>query len=62
MIPLEERHLLDPSSFEIETAEVLDAAGNVIRYRFLGLRRNRGVSPAAFHFEPPPGTEIIDAR
>lgn len=53
---------LEPQSFGIEGAEVLDTAGNLIRYRFSGMRRNRGVSEARFHFEPPPGVEIIDAQ
>ncbi len=52
---------LDPSSFAIEAAEVADGAGNVIRYRFHELRRNRGVREETFHFQPPPGTEIIEA-
>ncbi|HKQ59870.1 MAG TPA: outer membrane lipoprotein carrier protein LolA [Candidatus Polarisedimenticolaceae bacterium] len=45
----------------IEGAEVVDAAGNVIEYRFRGLRRNRGLPAALFRFEPPPGTEILGA-
>lgn len=51
-----------PPAFAIESAEVLDAAGNVIEYRFSGIRRNRGVPASAFRFEPPPGTEIIDSE
>ena len=52
---------LDPSSFAILAAEVSDGAGNVIRYRFFDQRRNRGVREEAFHFQPPPGTEIVEA-
>lgn len=48
--------------FAIEEAQVLDRAGNRMRYRFSGLRRNRGLSPSLFDFNPPPGTEIIDRR
>jgi outer membrane lipoprotein carrier protein len=50
---------LRPPRFAIDEVEVLDAAGNRMRYRFLDLRRNRGVPPSVFHFEPPPGTEIV---
>lgn len=48
-----------PPKFAIERIEVLDAAGNRTLYRFRDLRRNRGLPPATFHFEPPPGTEIM---
>jgi outer membrane lipoprotein-sorting protein len=41
---------------------VLDAAGNVVEYRFDDLRRNRGIRVEAFRFEPPKGTEIIDSE
>jgi outer membrane lipoprotein carrier protein len=45
--------------FAIEAAEVLDGAGNLMQYRFIELRRNSGISKAVFHFEPPPGTEVL---
>jgi outer membrane lipoprotein carrier protein len=50
---------LRPPEFAIEAADVLDAAGNLMQYRFVDLRRNEGVSESVFHFEPPPGTEIV---
>jgi len=53
------RVTLDRPGFELRAAEVLDGAGNRMRYRFQDLRRNRGVPDTAFHFEPPPGTEIV---
>lgn len=53
---------LRPASFAIEEAEVLDSAGNHVRYRFTGIRRNRGLSPGVFELVPPPGTEILDER
>jgi outer membrane lipoprotein-sorting protein len=53
---------LRPPQFAIEEVEVLDRAGNRMRYRFSDLRRNRGVEAALFDFEPPPGTEIIERR
>ena len=50
---------LRPPRFAIDEVEVLDAAGNRMHYRFLDLRRNRGISASVFGFEPPPGTEIV---
>ena len=50
---------LRPPRFAIDAVEVLDAAGNRMQYRFFDLKRNRGLPKSAFHFEPPPGTEII---
>ena len=48
-----------PPQFSIAAAEILDAAGNRIEYRFSRLRRNQGISAQRFEFEPPPGVEII---
>jgi len=50
--------LLEPG-FSIGEVEVLDRAGNLMRYRLFDLRRNAGLSDHAFHFEPPPGTEVV---
>jgi outer membrane lipoprotein carrier protein len=50
---------LRPPEFAIEAADVLDAAGNLMQYRFADLRRNAGLSESLFHFEPPPGTELV---
>ena len=52
---------LRAKGFAIQSVLVRDAAGNQIEYRFSGLRRNRGLPDGVFDFEPPPGTEIIDA-
>ena len=49
-----------PEDGSIVGAEVLDGAGNRMRYRFSAMRRNAGVSPSVFRFVPPKGTEIID--
>jgi len=49
-----------PPEFGIEAAEVLDGLGNRTQFHFKSQRRNRGVSERLFHFEPPPGTEIVD--
>jgi outer membrane lipoprotein carrier protein len=45
--------------YALEEVEVLDLAGNRMRYRFFEIERNTGLPPAAFRFEPPPGTEIL---
>ncbi len=50
---------LRPPHFAIDTVEVLDAAGNRMQYRFFDMQRNRGLPISVFHFEPPPGTEIV---
>jgi outer membrane lipoprotein-sorting protein len=52
---------LDPGSFAIVEAEVLDEAGNRMRFEFRELRRNRGLADGLFVLVPPPGTEIIQA-
>jgi outer membrane lipoprotein carrier protein len=50
---------VDPRDGAVQSVEVLDAAGNRMRYEFSGLRRNAGVPPEIFEFEPPPGTEVV---
>jgi outer membrane lipoprotein carrier protein len=50
---------LSRTEFAIESADVLDAAGNRMVYRFSDLRRNRGLPQGIFLFEPPPGTSIL---
>ncbi|MCP3980991.1 MAG: outer membrane lipoprotein carrier protein LolA [bacterium] len=49
---------LRPPQFGIETVEVLDSGGNRMIYRFTKLKRNRGIAPERFTFEPPPGTLV----
>lgn len=43
----------------IQSADVLDSAGNRQEFRFLDLRRNTGLAGSPFEFEPPEGTEIL---
>lgn len=52
--------VLDGRRFEIVRAEVLDAAGNHMAYRFGDWQRNAPIPPGLFAFEPPPGTEVVD--
>jgi outer membrane lipoprotein carrier protein len=51
---------LRPPEHSIEGAEVLDGMGNRTSYRFRGVRRNRGLEPSLFRFEPPAGTAIVE--
>lgn len=48
--------------FSIEAAEVLDAAGNRMLYRFSKLRRNKGIPDEMFRFEAPEGTTILGSH
>jgi outer membrane lipoprotein carrier protein len=53
---------LRQEDFSIEAAEVLDAAGNRMLYRFSKLRRNKGVPDGMFRFEAPDGTTILGSH
>lgn len=50
---------LRKSDFAVLEAEVHDAAGNRMLYRFSNLRRNRGLPDALFRFDPPEGTAVV---
>ena len=50
---------IDPAQYAIRSAEVVDVLGNRMLYRFERLKRNRGVRPELFRFEPPPDAEIV---
>ena len=50
---------LRPPEFGIDAVELLDAAGNRVRYEFFEVRRNVGLPARIFEFEAPPGTEIV---
>jgi outer membrane lipoprotein carrier protein len=50
---------LQTPGFSIEAAEVLDAAGNRIYYRFFDVRRNHGLDDGLFRFEPPEGVLVL---
>ena len=53
---------LRQGDFSIEAAEVLDAAGNRMLYRFSKLRRNKGVPDGMFRFEAPGGTTVLGSH
>jgi outer membrane lipoprotein carrier protein len=48
-----------PPDYGIVAIEVLDAAGNRMRYEFSRIRRNEELAPGIFDFEPPEGTEVV---
>ncbi len=49
---------LRPPAFALESADVLDAAGNRMEYGFSSVQRNGRLPKGVFAFEAPPGTEI----
>ena len=51
--------LLRPPEFSIEAAEVLDATGNRITYRFTGMERNGDLPEGLFRLDPPEGTLVM---
>ncbi len=55
----EEVTLFLSRKYRLKAAEVLDAAGNRMLYRFRDLKRNEGIPDAIFAFRPPEGTEIL---
>jgi outer membrane lipoprotein carrier protein len=55
------RLTVDARSFDIVGAEISDPVGNVTRLRFSELRRNTGLHDDDFHFEVPPGVDVIEA-
>lgn len=52
---------VDPQTYDIVGAEIVDPVGNITRLRFSNLRRNTGVDDAEFRFEVPPGVDVIEA-
>jgi outer membrane lipoprotein carrier protein len=52
---------VDAHTYDIVAAEIVDPVGNTTRLRFSALRRNVGLNDAEFHFDVPPGVDVIDA-
>lgn len=50
---------VNKKTFYILQADVFDDLGNVTRTRFEEIRTNQGLSDSLFHFNIPPGTEVI---
>jgi outer membrane lipoprotein carrier protein len=55
------RLTVDPQSYDIIGAEIVDPVGNITRLRFADLRRNTGIEDAQFRFEVPAGVDVIEA-
>lgn len=53
--------LVDADSYDIVGADVTDPIGNVTKLQFSDLRRNVGLADDAFHFEVPPGVDVVEA-
>jgi len=51
--------VLRATDFAVHEAEVQDAAGNRMLYRFSDLRRNKGLPDGLFRFDPPEGTVVV---
>jgi outer membrane lipoprotein carrier protein len=51
---------VDQKQYFITRLEVVDQFGSVTTLSFSGIELNPAVSPALFHFTPPPGTEILE--
>src|SRR5690606_35543702 len=52
---------VDPKSWDIRAATIVDALGNRTEVRLSGLERNQGLDRSLFVFERPPGTDVIEA-
>jgi outer membrane lipoprotein carrier protein len=52
---------VDRTSYDIVGAEVTDPIGNITKLQFSDLHRNVGLSDDAFHFEAPPGVDVVEA-
>jgi outer membrane lipoprotein carrier protein len=52
---------VEKGSYDIVGAEVRDPLGNVTRLQFSKLERNSGLPDSYFHFEVPPGVDVIEA-
>ncbi|MFM8409540.1 MAG: outer membrane lipoprotein chaperone LolA [Alphaproteobacteria bacterium] len=52
---------LDPVTFDIRAAIIRDPIGNTTRVVLRDLIRNQPLDPALFRFEPPAGTDVIEA-
>ena len=52
---------VDAQSYEIVSAEVVDAVGNVTHLSFSEQRRNSGLPDSEFRFEVPAGVDVVEA-
>ena len=53
--------MVETDSYDIVGAEIHDPIGNITRIEFSDLRRNTELAASLFHFEIPPGVDVIEA-
>lgn len=54
-----DRILLAFTENELQRMEIADNFGQITRFRFTQIRRNPGLEPDLFHFEPPSGIDLF---
>jgi len=52
---------VDPTTYDIVGAEIIDPVGNQTRLFFTDLKRNVGLAESVFQFEIPPGVDVVEA-
>ena len=52
---------VDPKTYDVEAATIVDPLGNTTRVELNDLRRNQGVDATLFRFERPAGMDVIEA-
>jgi|SRR5579885_1634910 outer membrane lipoprotein carrier protein len=50
---------LNPSTYDLIAAQVTDALGNTTSIRFSEVRTNLQLADSLFHFEVPPGADVV---
>lgn len=52
---------LDPSDYDLKGAKVTDTLGNTTSLAFSSVKRNVQVADSMFHFQVPPGVDVVQA-
>jgi outer membrane lipoprotein carrier protein LolA len=52
---------LNPLTYDLVTAKVTDAMGNTTSIRFSDVKTNGQIADSTFHFEVPPGADVVAA-
>jgi outer membrane lipoprotein carrier protein len=55
------RFEVNPTTWEVDVATIVDPVGNTNTFRFEGRETNVGYLPGDFHFEPPRGARRIES-
>jgi outer membrane lipoprotein carrier protein len=50
---------VDKKTYVVTQSDVIDGLGNVTRTRFLDIQTNVALQDSLFHFDIPPGTEVL---